>query len=294
MGWSLTLGGMEKCVIVNADDFGFCGGVNKAIEKAYNDGVLTSTTIMAGADGIQEAVEMAKSMPRLGVGVHLNLVQGKAVSQSDKTKCLIDENGELKYSPVKIAVKSMLCGKIREAIEIELTAQVQSVIDMGIKPTHFDSHKHVHTFPSIYSIVVKVAEKFGIGAIRWPGESGKTCNSDWPLPSKGGKNRTLKVSMMARMNRVQNRKYIKNDAFFGVAHTGAADDEFWKAVCRNVGPGVTEVMVHPGYAEGMDPSKTRLIEERQIELDALCSESTKKAIAEAGIKLVSYGEILSV
>lgn len=282
---------MKKRLIVNADDFGLCEGVNKAVERSHKEGILTSATIMAGFDSTQRAIEMAKGVPKLGVGVHLNLTEGKAVCQNEDTKYLLDDDGGFKYSAGKVAIKSLLCGKTRKAIETELTAQVQSLLDMGLKPTHLDSHKHVHTFPTIWPIVVKIAEKFGIRAIRWPCEAMKTSNSDWPLPSKSGKTRTLIISTMARIDRAKDKKYIVTDAFYGVAHTGKADDDFWQAVSRHASTGVSEVMVHPGYADGLDPDKTRLIQQRQVELESLCSEKTKAFIADAGIELINYGEV---
>lgn len=289
MGLGRTLLAMKKRFIVNADDFGLCTGVNRAIEKAHTDGILTSTTIMAGAEGTDEALEMARQMPSLGVGIHLNLVEGRALCQNRQAGCILDENGEFRYSAGKIALKSMICPSARKAIENELAAQIESLLEKGLKPTHFDSHKHVHTFPSIYKIVVRLARRFGVGAVRWPCESLKTCSSGWPLPSKNGKRRTRIIRTMARINRLQDNSLIKNDAFYGIAHTGKADDEFWRAVCKNAETEVAEVMTHPGYLQGLDPAKTRLIDERVVELEALCSESTKKAIADSGVELIHYG-----
>ena len=280
---------MKKRFIVNADDFGLCAGVNQAIQKAHTDGILTSATIMAGAEGTDEALEMARQMPRLGVGIHLNLTENRALCQNGQAGCILDKNGEFRNSAGIIALMSMICPRTRKAIEAELTAQIESLLQKGLKPTHFDSHKHIHTFPSIYRIVARLARRFGVSAIRWPFETSKTCSSGWPLPSKNGKTRTRIIRTMARVNRWQNNTFIKNEAFYGIAHTGKADDEFWRAVCKNAEMEVAEVMMHPGYRQGLDPAKTRLIDERVVELEALCSESTKKAIADAGIELIHYG-----
>ena len=282
---------MEKRLIVNADDFGLCEGVNRAIERSHKEGVLTSATLMAGMAGTQEAIEMAGQMPGLGVGVHLNLVEGKATCQNGQSGCLLDEKGCFKYSPGKIAKRCLMSGKARDAVEAELSAQIESLLDMGLKPTHFDSHKHVHTFPVVYKIVVKLAKKYNVAAIRWPLEGAKTCSSDWPLPSKNGKTNAMIISAMARFNSFQCRELIKNDAFFGIAHTGKADDDFWQAVCKCAKVGVTEVMVHPGYLQGLDPNLTRLMEQRVIELEALCSDKTKAFVADAGIKLINYSDV---
>ena len=72
---------MNKRIIINADDFGLCKGVNAAVLKAHTEGILTSTTIMANMSAANEAVQIAKKLPNLGVGVHLNLYEGPPVSK---------------------------------------------------------------------------------------------------------------------------------------------------------------------------------------------------------------------
>ena len=282
---------MNKRLIVNADDFGLCKGVNLAIQRAHTEGILTSATIMASADGTDEALKMAAEMPNLGVGIHLNLVEGPASCQNGQADMIIDSTGILKFSPGKVAIMSMICPRTRRAIEAELTAQIESLMQKGLKPTHFDSHKHVHTFPSIYNIVTRLARRFDIKAIRWPLEKSITTSSNWPLPSKSGKINAQIITTMARINRCQDKSLIRNDSFYGIAHTGKADDDFWQAVCAGAKAEVAEVMTHPGYSDGLDPAKTRLIEERQVELEAICSEKTKLAVAEANIELIHYGDL---
>lgn len=71
---------MAGRLIVNADDFGFCEGVNRAVKQAHTGGILTSTTTMAGMPAAAQAIESACQMPDLGVGVHLNLTEGTSVS----------------------------------------------------------------------------------------------------------------------------------------------------------------------------------------------------------------------
>jgi len=96
---------------------------------------------------------------------------------------------------------------------------------------------------------------------------------------------------MAKINRWQNNKFIKNDMFLGVAHTGKIDTDFWQQVAKNSFGGVVEVMTHPGFVDGLDQVRTRLIEQRQVELKALCSEETKKNLTEANIELTHYGKL---
>jgi predicted glycoside hydrolase/deacetylase ChbG (UPF0249 family) len=280
---------MTAKMIINADDFGLCEGVNKAIAEAHCGGVLTSATIMANMPGSDEAVAMAKKMPSLGVGVHLNVLEGKPVSTDSKVDVLLGEDGKFKYSPSKLAIKTFISEKIRKAVEIELTAQVESVIKRGVKPTHLDSHKHFHCFGPIYKIVCSLAENFKIGAIRWPWEPETVCCGNWPQVGMKDKIRAFMVRQMAVNCQKIDSRFIKNDIFFGLAHTGRIDKEFWAEIGKTQFGGTAEVMTHPGYPEGL--VNTRLVEQRQVELKWLCESATKQILSEAGIELVHYGKI---
>ena len=62
--------------MVNADDFGFTSGVNRAILKAYTDGVVTSATLMANGLAFCEVKELAEQFPKLSIGCHVMLIDG--------------------------------------------------------------------------------------------------------------------------------------------------------------------------------------------------------------------------
>jgi hopanoid biosynthesis associated protein HpnK len=282
---------MDKRLVINADDFGLCSGVNKAIAQAHTDGVLTSTTIMANMPAADEAVEIAKQLPGLGVGVHLNLSEGRAVSKDAGVDCLLDSDGQFAYPPFRLSLLSTVIHKIRKAIRAELAAQIQWVIDKGLTPTHLDSHKHIHSFPPIFPIVCKLARQFEISAIRFTFEPKQLSRMPWPLLSEGGKKRARLIRTMAKINHIQNSGLLKTDALLGIAHTGKIDVNFFKAVSLYNPARTAEVMTHPGLPDGLDPAKTRLVKQRKVELDALCSERTKQYLKDAGIKPVHYGQL---
>jgi len=89
---------MAGRLIVNADDFGLCEGVNRAVKQAHTEGILTSATIMAGMPAAAQAVQLAREMPALGVGVHLNLFDASPVSEDKRIKVLLNSNGEFALS----------------------------------------------------------------------------------------------------------------------------------------------------------------------------------------------------
>lgn len=282
---------MDKRIIINADDFGLCSGVNKAVAQAHTDGVLTSTTIMANMPAADEAVKIAKQLPNLGVGVHLNLFEGQPLSKDGCVNCLLDDQGSFALTPAKLSLLSICRRKIRNAIRTELAAQIQWVIDNDLKPTHLDSHKHIHSFPVIFPIVCGLARRFEIAAIRFTFEPKQLLAMPWPLPSEGGRKRAKAIRIMAKINRIQNSAYLKTDCLLGVAHTGKIDMNFFKAVALYNSAATAEIMTHPGFADGLDRIRTRLLHQRKDELQALCSERTKQYFKDAGIKLVHYGKL---
>jgi predicted glycoside hydrolase/deacetylase ChbG (UPF0249 family) len=246
---------------------------------------------MVNMPAAEEAVKIAQKLPSLGVGVHLNLTEGRPISKDPCVSCLIDSDGQFARSPFKLSLLSLVGHKIREAIRTELAAQIQWVIDHGLKPTHLDSHKHFHSFPALFSIVCQSARSFQIPAIRWTFEPKELSSIPWPLTSEDGRIRAQKVRIMARINRMQNKDFLKNDALFGVAHMGKIDVNFFKAVTLYNSAPTVEVMTHPGFTDSLDADETRLLHQRKVELDTLCSEKTRQHFKDAGIKLVHYGQL---
>jgi hopanoid biosynthesis associated protein HpnK len=282
---------MEKRLVINADDFGLCEGVNKGIVEAHSKGVLTSATIMVNMPAAQQAVDLAKRLPKLGVGVHLNLTNGKPLCQDEGVKLLLNAEGDFGLSPGKLSLASLISNKIRAAIEAELAAQIRWVIDNGLKPTHLDSHKHIHSFPTIFPIVCRLAKRFEIPAIRFTYEPKQACRLPWPVTDEESRKRASLVRLMAKINRWQNRAFFKTDALLGVAHTGRINVNFFRAVTLYNTAATAEVMTHPGYTYDLDVTRTRLVKQREVELEALFSDKTRQYFKEAGIKLVHYGQL---
>jgi chitin disaccharide deacetylase len=282
---------MEHRLIINADDFGLCESVNKGIVETHTKGVLTSATIMTNMPAAEQAVELAKKFPTLGLGVHLNLTAGKPISQDNTVKFILDSQRHFALSPGKLALAALITGKVRTAIETELASQIQWLIDKGIKPTHLDSHKHFHAFPSIFPIVCRLAKRFGISAIRYTFEPKQVSQSPWPITNRENRKKASLVRTMSKINRLQNSAFFKTDALLGVAHVGTINAAFLRAVSL-YNPAVTaELMTHPGYVYDLDAGKTRLFKQREVELEALCSEKTKQSFKNASIKLVHYGQL---
>jgi len=282
---------MEHRLIINADDFGLCESVNKGIVEAHTKGVLTSTTIMTNMPAAEQAADLAKNLPTLGLGVHLNLTTGKPLCQDNTVKLILDSQGHFALSPGKLALASLITGKVRTAIETELASQIQWLIDKNIKPTHLDSHKHIHSFPTIFPIVCRLAKRFGVSAIRYTFEPKQVSQLPWPVTDRESRKRASLVRTMAKINRWQNPSFFKTDALLGVAHVGKINTVFMRAVSLYNTVSTAELMTHPGYTYDLDATRTRLVKQREVELEALCSEKTKQYFKDAGIKLIHYDQL---
>jgi chitin disaccharide deacetylase len=282
---------MERRLIINADDFGLCESINKGIVEAHTKGVLTSTTLMANMPFADHAVELTKSTPTLGLGVHLNLTAGKPLCKDSSVKLILDSQGCFALSPGKLALASLITGKVRTAIETELACQIQWLIDKGIKPTHLDSHKHIHAFAIIFPIICRLAKRFNIPAIRYAYEPKQVSQLPWPLTDQESRKRASFVRTMAKINHWQNSSFFKTDCLLGINHVGRINTVFLRAVSLYNNVPTAEVMTHPGYTYDLDATQTRLFKQREIELEALCSEKTKQSFKEAGIKLINYGQL---
>lgn len=141
-------------VIVNADDFGLTQGGNKAIIESYQHGILTSTTLMATTKFTQEAIQLAKENPGLGVGVHMVLTtQGPLL---DTHKNIANKDGKFCWT-----INSLDETIDKEEVYREWDAQIASIAK-ELDITHLDSHHHVHLHPALDGIVQRLSEKYKV------------------------------------------------------------------------------------------------------------------------------------
>lgn len=141
-------------LIINADDFGYCEGVNYGIISAYKNGIVTSTTIMANMPGFNHAIELLKENKNLSCGVHMNLSCNKPLN--DNLKSLVNENGMF-YKRINEDVLNKID---LDELYIEFCSQIDKVKNEGVEITHLDSHHHVHTIPYFKEVIKSILDKY--------------------------------------------------------------------------------------------------------------------------------------
>src|SRR5262249_35706710 len=142
-----------KRLIVNADDFGLTSGVNRAVIRAHENGIVTSTTVMVNMPPFEEAAVMAGQYPSLGVGLHFNITQGEPVAQPKTIRSLLQTTDSFIGTSSALA-RRWLAGRLKkDEIIIELRAQIEKALSEGLTLTHIDSHKHSHALPLVFDAI---------------------------------------------------------------------------------------------------------------------------------------------
>ena len=287
-----------KNLIVNADDLGWTEGVNRGIAEAHRNGIVTSASLLANGAAFREAVELVKSHPSLGIGVHLNLSDGAPVSGRDSVPSLVNGNGAFDGGPESLLLKLATRGLAVAEVEIEWDAQIRRVRDSGIVPTHLDGHKHVHMLPGLFEIALRLAKKHGIAGIRVSHESSKlraalSAGEEQRasvLLKQGMQARGLKLLASDAREKAERSGIATADYFCGIAQTGALTKEGVARLLRSLPEGTTELMCHPGYAdESLRQTATRLQDSRQKEIEILTDPEIRNLVASQAIRLIDYG-----
>ena len=282
---------MKKQLIINADDFGIHPAVNEAVRKAATEGILTSTSLMAGGDAFDEAVEMARSMPSLGIGIHHTLVGGiKPVLPPSEVPSLTWDNGVFCHDYGKLIVRD-LEGKISlSEVYAEWDAQIQKIMNTGLPVTHMDGHQHMHMWPHFYPIARDLAKKYHISCMRVPDEDVLFGMKDGHIIRWAAKNG---LSLLSRMHRSDLKKnHVRtNDHFFGMLYGGHLSPERFAKFILQTRPGITEIMCHPS-------ADTRAMEDTfhwgyhgEDELTGLLADINRELIEKKQISLISYRDV---
>ena len=280
-----------KKLIVNADDFGRHPLVNRAVAQAADEGGLLSASIMAGEKYFAEAVEIAKSRTQLGVGVHLTLVDGSPLLSPKEIPSLVTAEGRF-FPDHGTFVKRFLGGKISLAeVSRELAAQMDKVLSAGLRPTHADSHQHLHMLPGIFPLVLRLAAARGIKRVRI--SRGIYGNPLKPWPGIGDLIGKFGLEALACRNRGLARRlgFAYPDNFVGQVAGGAVSESFMLALAQTQAPGTVEVMLHPGLDNEVLARETGWQHDYEGELAAVCNEVVKEKLASQEIRLVNFGDL---
>jgi hopanoid biosynthesis associated protein HpnK len=283
-----------KGLIVNADDFGLTPGVNRAIIEAHTQGIVTSTTLMANMPAFAEAVELARAQPRLGVGLHFNITQGRPVAAPSKVPSLLNAAGEFLGTSTKLARRSWLGQLNPEDVRRELCAQLEKLAATGLTLTHLDGHQHAHAWPAVLRVIEQTLADYNIHAVRVPREQVRWSRA---LSSPKRFKQSLTASGLrwlcrSSVHALAAAQLRTPAAFFGVAQTGIWSRAWLLDLLDHLPEGVSELMCHPGYADAeLRQTGTRLSASREAELRLLTAPEIQAAVRARKVELLHFGQL---
>lgn len=284
-------------LIVNADDFGLTLGVNRAIAQANREGIVTSATVMANSRGFREAVELARSQPELKTGCHVVLIDGAPLTSGAAT--LTNNSAQFRTSLKEFASAAVRKQISSDEIQQEAEAQICKLQAAGLNVTHVDSHKHTHMFPHVLRPILRAARTCGVRAVRNPFEPLRC----WPKPVVLANGamwlRAAGVGCFAMFaaafrRAIQEESMLTTDGTVGIVATGKLDLRLLLSTLEALPEGTWELVCHPGYSDSdLQAAGTRLVQSREVELQALISPEVRNLIRRRGIELISYSDLYS-
>ena len=282
----------ENKFVLNADDFGMSEAYNRAILEGYSSGILKSASLVANGEAFEEAwKKVIPACPDLGVGVHLNIIEGKPLCLNlDK---LTDADGNFNNSYVQILLKSLnkKDNLFMEQMEKEFRAQIEEVL-RHTKVTHIDSHVHVHSIPPVFELVCKLAKEYRIKHIRTQFEKpyiipdvNRHLTLKYPI-------NLIKVALLDFFT-VINRKKVHeyelktNDYLIGVAYTSMMNSlsvSYGLLALKNYENITAEALIHPcRYEDGT-------IDNHFTEFQITKNMKLKDKIENLGFEITNYYE----
>ncbi len=277
-------------LIVNADDFGLAENVNRGIIQAHLEGIVTSASVMANGPALRQALELAASTPSLDLGIHLTLVGESPLCRSSQIPTLLGPDQRLLPDARSFLLRYLRGGIKADQLRRELEAQVVRILESGVQISHIDSHQHLHVFPGVLSIVMELAAKYGIRAVRWPHEAlrGDILKESLRRPGR--------LAEMAVLRSLTDKSGVgpdlwRTDRFIGFFWGGRLSSARLRLLLGQLGQGeVTELMCHPGLCDPSSPY-SHWGYDWAGELAALTSPAIRAETQALGIDLVGFREV---
>lgn len=311
--------GIARCVILHADDFGMNEAVNSGIIRGFTKGLLTSTSVLANAPACSSALAQWKemqarlaceappsapvrarlrdSLSRFDLGVHLNLTQGRPLTGRAFPRQLLDRDGRFPGIFALAARLAVRGRRWRGVLRDELGAQIETVLEHGLVPTHLNGHQYVELLPAIAALIPELLERYRIRVVRVAWEQGLTRTvlltrrqpGPWAL---GQVKRLFAFPFLLRMNRT---RALHPTDYFGTALAGRIDLATLQAFLAEARGPVVEIGLHPGCAALREPAEAGwadpLAAGRPRELDLLASHELVDLLASSQVRLGRLHEL---
>jgi len=267
-------------MVFAADDLGRTLSVNSAIMDAFDHGILTAASLMAGGEAFGDAVKLLRQRRGLAIGLHITLCDGMSVLSNADIPDLICQQGHLSGSAAATWIK-LYRKRVLDQAEREIEAQFDRFQGEGIKPVYVDGHHHIHMHPGLFRAVCKIASRRGVHWIRITCEPWHAVESRGIMPYIEWA--VFRLLRKGNINAAERHGLSYARQVFGLSRTGQLDEEYILKLLELIElsdtSSVDEIFGHP------DLSSERGLRE----LDAFKSKIIAARLDSLGVKRIGYG-----
>lgn len=278
----------KRYLIVHADDAGMSHSVNLGTRQALEDGVVTSASIMVPCPWFKEFAEYATANPQHDYGIHLTLTsewdvyRWGPVSSKDRVPSLVDEQGYL-WDNVPLVAEHAKA----EEVEIELRAQIDRAIQFGVPLSHLDTHMGaLFSRPDLVEIYLKLGLEYDLPVLFM-----KQLD---PALAKEFPGMEQRFDEALRLLASRNLPVLDNILQFYGGNLPEQREQLYYDQLKNIGPGVTELIIHCGIdnaeLRGITDSSSRRDQDRTLFLDP----KMRSFLEKQGIELINWKEFRSL
>jgi hopanoid biosynthesis associated protein HpnK len=282
-----------KKLIITGDDFGLSLAVNEAIEEAHRKGVLSTASLMVGAKAAGDAVDRARRLSSLRVGLHLVLVGGAPISPPHMLPDLVDAKGQFSSHLFRAGINFFFSPGIRRQLEEEIRAQFQTFRNTGLSLDHVNCHNHMHLHPTIGRLILKVGKEYDLKAVRYPCEP---VFRSW-LASRKALGRkvfswlVLWPWLALLRNQLRQARVHSNHFVFGMNDSGNMNLDLVLRFLEHLPPGVTEIYFHPASRLCPELNQAQKNYRYQEEFAALTSSALREALLASHIRCIGFSDL---
>ena len=273
-------------LIVTADDFGLAPEVNDAVEKGHREGIVSAASLMAAGPAVADAVRRARSMPRLRVGLHIVLVDGRPLLPPSRIPDLVDDGGRLRTDMGWLAGAIAVSGAVRRQVAEEIEAQFDAFASTGLPLDHVNAHKHFHLHPVVASMIVSIGARYGMRGLRVPIEPASVLHEVETATSARSIAWPWTRWLQARARRAG---LCAPQFVFGLRWSGRMTSERLAGLIGKRPSGVVEIYTHPATSDTFDGHARNY--QYEGELAALCDRACIDALRASGTSLGGYSDM---
>jgi hopanoid biosynthesis associated protein HpnK len=277
----------ERQLVVTADDFGADLAVNEAVEIAHRQGVLTAASLMVTGAAARDAVERARRLPSLRVGLHLALVDARPCLPAAQVPHLVSPDGAFRNNMAAAGATMFFHPAARRELAAEIAAQFDAFAETGLTLDHVNAHKHFHLHPTIAGLILDIGRRHGLRGLRVPLEPTAPLN-EVEAESASGPDLTAPFAKGLR-SRARRAGLTVPDQVFGLRWSGAMTTPRLSGLIRSAPVGLSEIYLHPATEDRFEGSAPGY--RYRDELLALTSHEARAAAS--GIRLGGFLDFIT-